>query len=336
MREQTNLTRYVLAALGVVAISSLACTSQTTGDLGNLEFYYVADDEVGNFNKPIAVGAKLDLFVRDAGAGGDRDVSLEAASTDDEGIAKISEFSGNKMIIEAVSDGSFEITVSAKVNSSGEVEEDKVDMLVRTPEVLELRHTCGESGGNKGYYLAGSDIYIPFELRLEDGQNVIGYGVYPMENTEGLTRDESHVGSQYVKYQAADAPGTTTISSTIDETTLDVELIEAGSIDGMVLGADEDIDLKLDQGNLRYVLPTIGGSPVCQARTEFKAISNNPENCSVKVVLEPGDFANVDYTGSGWLEIEGLAKGDCAVSVSIPAANGGEGVTQEFNFEVDE
>ena len=196
MREQTNLTRYVLAALGVVAISSLACTSQTTGDLGNLEFYYVADDEVGNFNKPIAVGAKLDLFVRDAGAGGDRDVSLEAASTDDEGIAKISEFSGNKMIIEAVSDGSFEITVSAKVNSSGEVEEDKVDMLVRTPEVLELRHTCGESGANKGYYLAGSDIYIPFELRLEDGQNVIGYGVYPMENTEGLTRDESHVGSQ--------------------------------------------------------------------------------------------------------------------------------------------
>ena len=60
-------------ALAAVTISSLCCAhcglieSTTTGELGNLSFSYDAKDELFNFNKPIALGAKLRITVRDAG-----------------------------------------------------------------------------------------------------------------------------------------------------------------------------------------------------------------------------------------------------------------------------
>ena len=87
--QQKQSKRWALVLAGAVVFGGLACTSSTTGNLGNLEFYYTADDEIGNFNKPIAAGAKLEVFVQDAGDGSDRQATLQNTTTDDEGIARV-------------------------------------------------------------------------------------------------------------------------------------------------------------------------------------------------------------------------------------------------------
>ena len=59
-----------MAAFGSLALavpSLTSCRSEITGNEGNLEFSYVADDDLLDFNKPLAVGASLDLRVTPAG-----------------------------------------------------------------------------------------------------------------------------------------------------------------------------------------------------------------------------------------------------------------------------
>ena len=77
----------IMLAVASMGIASGACVSKTTGNEGNFEFSYPADDRVGDFNKPIAVGAFLDLEVRDVG---DRSpVALDSASFVDPSVFKL-------------------------------------------------------------------------------------------------------------------------------------------------------------------------------------------------------------------------------------------------------
>lgn len=55
------------------------CFSRITGDAGLLDLRYEADDAVENFNKPIAVGARLDLEVLLPGE--EETASLESVSS---------------------------------------------------------------------------------------------------------------------------------------------------------------------------------------------------------------------------------------------------------------
>ncbi|HCF56896.1 MAG TPA: hypothetical protein DFS52_02730, partial [Myxococcales bacterium] len=63
----TRILSIRAAMLVFAAVAIAGCQSMITGNEGNLEFSYRADDEVRDFNKPIAVGAKLDLEVRTNG-----------------------------------------------------------------------------------------------------------------------------------------------------------------------------------------------------------------------------------------------------------------------------
>lgn len=335
MRARQRNDKWLAAGwILAMGLASVGCVSSTTGNEGNLEFFYAADDEPGNFNKPIAVGAKLDLFVRDAGAGGDRQVTLVSASTDDESIARIVEFEGNEITLEGVGEGSFRIEVEANVAATEETETDSVDMLVRVPEKVLLSHTCG--GESTGYYLAGQDVYVPFEMKMNDGQNVIGYGYYPVEHepAEAMTRDESHQGTQYIRYNLGEETGTVTVSSTLDEATIDLELVEIGQADGATLSTPE-VKLEDGQTHLRYVLPTIAGKPICQAIVDLSVTSTSEDVCDVSRVGDAEIYAKNNNTGSGWLEIAAKKEGTCTFDVTFPGANGGEGVTESFELTVD-
>lgn len=338
--QQKQSKRWALVLAGAVVFGGLACTSSTTGNLGNLEFYYTADDEVGNFNKPIAAGAKLEVFVQDAGDGSDRQATLQNATTDDEGIARVASFSGNSMIIEGVSEGSFEINVEATVARTGETEEDAVNMLVRVPEVLVLSHTCEAHGNNSAYYLAGDEVYIPFDMELEDGQDVIGYGYYPVELDSTLaTLVEGQKGQATIRYKLGEETGEVTLTSTIDDTTASIKIATEDQIGGVRLDNPED-ELSLGQTELVFVNPLIEDEEVCQSNAEITATSTTPEVCDVKPGFPEFGQDNMDVpelteTGStGWVEISGKAEGDCSFDVTYPNGNGGEGVTASFTLPV--
>ena len=56
-------TKYFALATttALLTLTSVACTSTITGEEGNLKFSYYSSDDAGNFNKPLAIGAKVEV-----------------------------------------------------------------------------------------------------------------------------------------------------------------------------------------------------------------------------------------------------------------------------------
>ena len=78
----------------------IGCMSKQTGGAGLLEFSYITDDDILDFNKAIAIGAKLDVQVSAAGAAMlTPKPQIKAAKTDDPTIIKVDSFSGNTVTI---------------------------------------------------------------------------------------------------------------------------------------------------------------------------------------------------------------------------------------------
>ena len=318
--------KILFAAAALLALA--ACDSRQTGTEGNLTFEYDADDDPFDFNKPVAVGAMLDLRVTEVGT--DDPVTLTSATTDDLDVMEAGNVNGNTFTVSGIGDGDVLVSVEAET-SDGPVT-DSVNMSVRFPEVLVLSHTCGETGGA---YLTGQRIYVPFDMELESGRAVIGYGYYPVgiSDTNLMTRDEAFAGQQFMRFDTLSA-GTVTLASDIDDTTLDLVLADAAAIDG----AEDPIpfvleDIDVGDVNAFYVRPTIGGQTVCQANTEIVVEALTETTCAVRTIGDDLAAGDARYE-TGWFEIEGLAAGTCQYTVTYPQGSNGAGTTVTYAYEI--
>jgi len=208
-----KLRHSVLLAL-LTFVLMPACKSVLTGNEGNLEFTYPADDRVADFNKPIAVGAKLELEVRDAGSR--KAVSLTSASTEDDSVLRVVSFSGSKLILEGVSSGGTLVLVEA--NTTGGALGDSVNMLARVPEVMKLANTCVTEASAQ--YLTGQDIIIPYDFEMSNGQPVIGFGYFPitLEPATGMTLDTTSVDQQWFHFTTGATAQNVTLSTSSGST----------------------------------------------------------------------------------------------------------------------
>ena len=318
-----------LATLTLTLMLSMACDSRITGNEGNLTFSYDADDNLFDFNKPIAVGASLDLKV--AVVGTNLPAPVNSAETDDAAVLEVQSIDGNQVTVTGAGDG--EVLLSVEAQGPSETLTDSVNLTVRTPEVLELRHSCGEGGGA---YLVDSSIYVPFEMKMSNGQAVIGYGYYPVAPSDAmlLQLDEGFQGQQYMRFDVL-AAGSVALDSAIDETSLQLELAEEAAIDGVaepIAFVLEDIDV--GDVNAFYALPSVAGLTVCQADAEMVVASLTPTVCDVRPTGAANAAPDAAYE-TGWFEIEGLAAGTCSYSVSYPAGNAGAGASGEFTHEIE-
>lgn len=328
------------ATAGAIMIAGAAalatgCVSETTGAEGNLEFRYSTTDDLNNFNKPIAVGAKLELRVYDAGTGSDRDAPVTEVTSSDPEVLSVEPGGGNTVIVEAVGEGSAEIQVTAEVDGAEEF--DRITMRGAAPEVFKTSHLCREGSARRAAYLTQQDIFIPFDLELEDGQSVIGYGYYPVmfDPAEAIMLDADVRDQDFLHLTTSDQIGVVTMSTSVDGTELELELVEEGAIDDAQL-ADED-PAGVGQTELYQLLPSTAGSPICQARAEFTVSSTSPDICDVSKLAE--DSQSETDLGEltrrpGWIEVEGKAVGTCTFEVTFPNGAEGAGVTTELSVSV--
>lgn len=321
-------TKLALAAVSILALA--ACDSTLTGNEGNLTFSYDADDDVFDFNKPIAVGASLDVRVAEVGTG--TPATVTAASSDDELIIEVSDFAADTITLTGTGDGNMLLSVEADT-SDGAVS-DSVNMNAAVPEVLLLNHSCGTDGG---VYLTGDQVYVPFEMEMSNGQAVIGYGYYPVTSSDEaiVKRDTEWNGQQWMRYDAV-APGSATIDSNIDDTSLAFTVADEASIDGVaepIAFVLEDIDV--GDVNPFYVLPTVGGTTVCQATATMSVASDTTTICDVRSTSEDVAAGEAEYE-HGWFEIEGLATGTCQYTVTYPNGASGAGTSMQFSYEIQQ
>lgn len=320
-KDDMQKLQSVIPALSVLAL--VAC-SKTTGNEGNLQFSYVTDQALLDFNKPIAVGARLDLNVQTAGTGlVGRHVTVTDASTDSPSVLRVVAFSGNVVTLEGASAGNALVAVKAN-DVTGKSLPDSVNMTVRVPEVLRIAHIC--IGGT---YMTGSTIYLPFFLQLQNGSPVIGYGYYPVTSSSESTLrlDPTWNGFQFMRLLAPGV-GKVRLTSQIDATTLDFSLVSEPEINGVL--DPKATSVIVGQSLTLYVLPSVGGTSVCQSTATVTFASLTPSICTVSSSSPP---ASADQNGkyeTGWFGIRGVAPGQCRYTATYPKANKGVGVTGSF------
>jgi len=319
-----------LIPIVAAATSLTACESTLTGNEGNFQFSYEADDRVTDFNKPVAVGARLDLQVRDVGAR--QPVTLSSAAFAASDVLVVLDFADQNITISAVGEGTALLEVEG-TTVGGETLTDSVNMLGAVPEVLIVRHTCTDAP--TAAYLTSGRAWVPFDLERANGQPVIGYGYYPVEPLTGATVNTSDGTQTHMAIDIADQPGSLTLTSTIDETTLDLEIVAEAQIDGVVepiAVVIEDIDV--GDTNPFYVLPSVGGVPVCQANATKTVESATPDICTIRERAAPEGTSDADFE-YGWFDVTGESQGTCEYVVTYPNGNDGAGVSETFTFEIE-
>lgn len=311
-----------------------ACQSSLTGNEGNLLFSYTADDQVGDFNKPVGVGASLEIRV--ATAGSLKPVSLTSVTSSDPGVLEVVSTGTTSFVVRGVSNGTALIEVEAD-GLDGETF-DSVNMLAAAPEVVKLYHSCELPNQTTATYQAGAAILVPFDLEKANGQAVIGYGLHPVEiaPTAGATLDETSTDQANLHVQLGNAAGELTISSALDDHAITLNVVEAGAIDGAAfspLSTDgQDVVVFVSETRFAHVFPMVGPNRVCQATATMTAVSATPDICKASVAENLGETTSVNE--SLWLKLEGVAFGECLIDVTFPDGAAGAGSTTQLKVSV--
>ncbi len=316
-----------LALVG--ALLATGCVSKITGNQGNLEFSYPADDNIADFNKPIAVGAKLEITVAEVGT--EKTVELQTATSDDDKVLKVDNFASNKLVVQGIGSGSALLSVTAKM-PDGSVKPDSVNMMARVPEVLTLGHTC--TTDREALYLVNADVLVPFEMKMKNNQPVIGYGYHPIDiaPAAGAALDQTTKDQVFFHLHTAAAKGTVTLTSKIDSTSATMTLVTEADFDGAKLGPGPTLAIKVGQNGLYHVLPTVQGKPVCQAVSPRTFSVQSPDICEVAPVSNNnGSPAKNEF---GWFTVKSKAVGKCNFTVALPNGNGGAGVSVPLSVDI--
>jgi len=329
--------RPILTMLVIGALSALAaCQSSLTGKEGNLTFYYPTDDEL-DFNKPIAIGAKLDLTVKTAGLP-KAAVELTAVKSSNPQVLAAGPFLGGVFTLEGKGSGSAQITVTAK-KSDGTTVSDSIDMMARKPDKIEVYHSCA-AGAADAFYLVDKKIFLPYDFKMANGQSVIGYGYHALSvaPAAALVQDQIAKAQWAYLYQTQKLPGDVTVTSQLEPTrSWTLRLVDEGAIDGGKLDALTNKTIEVLAGLPAYVLarPTIGGKPLCQPDTTFSAVSKTPEVCTVAPSAAKAQANKELVEAWSWLTITGKQVGVCQLEVTWPKANKGQGLTVPLKVNVD-
>ena len=317
------MTRFVLTFLALTG-----CQSRITGNEGNFLFSYWADDDIVDFNKPIAVNAFLDVEVREVGT--QLPVTLTDASTDDPAVLDVTGFDSYVATVQGMGDGGALLSV-AGTTAGGDALTDSVNLLARVPEVHVLGHTC--TPDTTAGYLVDSEILVPYEFMMTNGQNVIGYGYYPVSTQAGaMTLVEADSSQQFMAFTIGSAPASETLVSDLTGAAITMEIVDATSLDGVqepLPFVGEDIDV--GDVNAFYVRPMVGDAVVCQADTLKTVVSDTPDICDVRDKPDGVGDPSTAYE-YGWFEIEGVAEGTCLYTVTF--TEGGAGATAQFSYEI--
>lgn len=319
---------YLLATLVVLH----GCQSSLTGNEGNLLFSYTADDDFEDFNKPLAVGAKLEVRVLQSGTR--TPVELTDVRSTDDSVLIVDSVAGNRIVLMGAGEGSSLIEVEAQL-PGGDTVTDSVNMLASEPDRLVLRHTCAAEGMDEVKYLAAStDVWLAYDLELQDGQAVIGYGLHPVQfdPADLITLNRSSTDQAHLHLDLPAEPAEVTVSSTIDDEQATISVVDPGAIDGAEMNPlSQELTIATNSAPLLHFWPTVQGARVCQAQTPLSAESLTPEVCTVNEVDEDViDLLNQFNS----IQLEAHTAGTCEFEVTFESGNDGQGVTIAFTRDI--
>lgn len=300
--------------LGLVVAGALlvGCESRLTGERAELVFAYDAHEDVENFNKPIALGARVELRVTEVGSDDVVDV-VDVKSTEHleyvDSVANLFELKAKKA-------GTARITVLAETDYDG-ARRDTVTMRVEPIHAVHFEHVCTDS--NAAVYLAGSEgVEIAWFRETSRGEPLIGGGVYPVAATpEGaavLRRDDED--QSHLRFDLPEAAERIKIySPTLEHDPIFMKVIDHSDVDRIAIDEfDDDLVLFEEHWDEAYFQPTYQGEVVCEATLRVDAKSLTPDVCDV----QPGFPDEPEAALEGIVSIFGKKMGVCRYEAWYP------------------
>ncbi len=303
--------------IALVVLVSSSCYSRLTGNHGRFTFAYPASANVLDFNKPIAPGARLDVFVQPLS--GDEELGIESAVSSNPDVIRVVEQRGAHVVLQGAAVGFAQLTIRTVDGLS-----DTVDLHVETPTEVTMSHACTDDAF--AVYPADANVAIPFGLSRAEGQAVAGYGFWPIKVTpsKALVLDRSSRDQGALHFHSSGARHRVAIRSTIDDAILGLALATNDEVDGIapdVFGLPWLIEG--DQAFTGFV-PSVGGVAFCQARVITRAKSLTPAICDATGNLNEDEPD--DENRAGLVRLKAKKFGVCEFEVSFPEASGGQGI----------
>lgn len=358
---QESRLRWIAGLACVMGLFSLVCSppdgpAGQRGELGNLNLLYWDDDEPSSLSRPLlAVDAMADATVETL----PDDEGQERGAVDE--IVDVS-VSDSAMLSAEIEDSDF-LTLSAKemgaplleievVTESGETLRDEFVLDTRRAVKLDLfdrcQHTPNQEGTSPGpgtyhtTYLTGAQIPMDYHLLDENGPILFGYGYFPFEITGevDLIVDEESRDPHHFHFQAGDEPGNAQIASTIDDTKVSADLVEAGAIDGATISNQVYLgEVAAGETWSGDFLPQTDGDVICYADVDRSVTSLTPDVCEVELADSDSDNGADDAQPASqpptYDTLTRHTVGECQIEVDYPVGNDGLGATTIISIADD-
>lgn len=300
-----------LVAVAGFALSASGCYSKITAYEGNFTLGYMSPlNQVENFVKPIAPGAKLDLVVFRNGT--NEKLRLVDATSSRPGVLQVVKVEGETLTVSGVSPGATELTISATLE--GKRVTDKMFFHVAKPTSHALEHLCTEEP--KAAYIRGTDVAIFHNLSTADKRPVVGYDYVPVTISPSGTLDfvAQPQGGTVYRYRAARSAPSVSVKSDIDGKTLEARIVEPADVKKGQLFVPK----RMIAGGFAYAVARVevaDGTTVCSQNALTRARSLTPEICKVSAKLDD----SLDDTNREQLaEIQALKFGTCRLEMTLP------------------
>lgn len=162
-----------LGAAGFLATGSIACiddSASAEGQEGNLEFVYDALDSDSTFDRPLAVGSSLPMYVEPADDRSFDRLSSVFGDPEDVLTASLDSGSNDSFVITGHAAGDADIVAEAV--GGGETYTDFIGFQVDEVDQVELSHRC--TTGTEAGYLVDESMHLDFYRFNQTGTKLIG------------------------------------------------------------------------------------------------------------------------------------------------------------------
>jgi hypothetical protein len=306
--------------LALSTLFLLACgdgRAAQEGELGNLTFTFPVADGQEDFDRPIALGARLRLRV-EGREGEDANVErIEAATVDPETVlsAQRSQVRPDELILTAREQGTATVTVDAALSGVSAARTDRVSFRVRPVSSISLEHQCTQS--RAAAYLTNQPITLGYARFDAERRRMIGEGACEVDVTPEAGIDRTRCDEATLEVPPIADPGPYVVGSSRSARNGSLNRLDLNIVDPQILDFDP-IQETLEEGRSREVelLPRTPDWDVCTP-LEFQVFILTPDVCR-------GDDTNSDrFTvfrdEDNRIDLRGLRAGTCEFEVSLPA-----------------
>ncbi len=321
--------RTVALALALSTSLTIACgdgRASQEGELGELTFTFPVADGQEDFNRPIALGARLRLRVE----GKDREAvdRIASATVTPETVlsAQRSQTRADELVLTAREQGEATMEVEAVLTGESSPRTDRVSFRVRPISASSLEHNCTRSPA--AAYLTNQPITLGFARFDADGRRMIGEGACEVTVSPDAGLERTRCDEDALDVPPIADPGPYIVSSSrraangsvnrLDVNVVSPEILDFAPIDGSLReGRSDELEL----------LPQTPNWDVCTP-LEFEVFILTPDTCVADDTSS--ELFTVFRDENNRVDLRGRRAGTCRFEVRLPAL----GVQDTWEFSV--